>query len=306
MKIHSFPKIFAIGSDYIPDLFKGTVEVTEKIDGSQFSFGVYEGEIVMRSKGKELFFEDYAKMFKIAVDWIDKNKEKITALGKNITFYGEFLGSPSHNVLKYDRVPKNNIILFGVMEGESFVKNYKKIKEYADKLGLETVQLLYEGEVKTFDELKKFLKLDSMLGSELVEGIVVKNYSAPCIIGSRIFPSFGKYVREAFKERHSKDWGAKFSGKNKLQEFIDSFRTEARWQKAIQHLREVGKLVNEPKDIGILLKEIERDLVDEERKNIKKELFNLFRDTIARKAKSGFPEYYKEQLAKKAFKEKKD
>lgn len=307
MKIHSFPKIFAIGSDYIPDLFKGSVEVSEKIDGSQFNFGVYEGEIVMRSKGKELFFEDYEKMFKIAVDWVDKNQKKIIALEKNITIYGEFLGKPSHNVLKYDRVPKNNIIVFGVMEGESFVRDYKKIKEYAGKLDLETVPLLYEGKVKTLDELKKFLELPSMLGGETIEGIVIKNYTAPCIIGDRVFPSFGKYVREQFKERHAKDWGMKFSGRNKLQDFIDSFRTEARWEKAIQHLKEKGELVNEPKDIGALLKEIQRDLFEEEKENIKNELFKLFEASIARKAKAGFPEWYKAQLAKRAFsKEKKE
>ncbi len=302
-KIHSYPKIFAVGSDYISDLFKGVVEITEKIDGSQFSFGVTkDSEIVMRSKGKELYFDDYAKMFKIAVDWVDKNQEKIKGLGKDIYFCCEFLGKPGHNILKYERVPKNNLIVFGVRIGESFIKSYKELKKWADKLDLETVPLLYEGEVKTLEELKKFLEMDSILGNEKVEGFVVKNYLSPCIIGNLVFPSFGKYVREDFKERHAKDWGAKFSGKHKLQEFIDSFRTEARWKKAIQHLREAGKLVNEPKDIGILLKEIERDLFDEEELNIKKELFKLFKNQIARKAKAGFPEYYKECLAKRTFK----
>ena len=299
-KIHSFPKIFPIGSDFIPDLFKGEVEVTEKIDGSQFNFGrTKEGEVVMRSKGKELYFEDHEKMFSIAVDWVEQNQDK---LPKNMFFYGEFLGTTNHNVLEYDRVPKGNIIIFAVMKGEGFVKNYKEIHSLAEKIGLETVPLLYQGKVKTLKELEKLLKIKSILGKELVEGIVVKNYKAPCVIGSRIFPSFGKYVRETFKERHAKDWSAKFSGKNKLLVYIESFRAEARWQKAVQHLKEQGKLVNEPKDIGILLKEIERDLFEEEADNIKKELFELFKGQITRKAKAGFPEWYKKQLLKKAFK----
>ncbi len=302
-KIHSFPKIFPVGSDFIPDLFKGKVEVTEKIDGSQFDFEITkEGEIVMRSKGKQMFFDDYEKMFEIAVDFVDKNQEKIREILPVDTYiYGEFLGMPDHNILKYGRVPKNNVIVFGVMRGEGFVKEHAEISDWAVKLDLETVSLLYEGEVANFDELEKLMEIDSLLGNEKVEGIVVKNYLAPCIIGNLVMPSMGKYVREDFKERHATEWGAKFSGSSKLESLIESFRTEARWHKAIQHLKEKGELINEPKDIGILLKELERDLFEEEAENIKKELFAIFKDRIARKAKAGFPEFYKKQLAERAF-----
>lgn len=302
-KIHSYSKIFAIGSDYIPDLFKGAVEVTEKIDGSQFSLGVTkDNDVVMRSKGKELFFDDYAKMFKVAVDFVDRNQDKLRALGNDIYFYGEFLGSPSHNILKYKRVPKNHIIIFGVRIGQNFVKDYKKVVEWADKIDLETVPLLFSGEVKKFEELEKFLDVESVLGNEKVEGLVVKNYNSPCFLGSMVLPSFGKYVREEFRERHAKGWGSKFSQKSKVEIFLGSFRTEARWHKAIQHLRENGELTNVPRDIGKLLKEIQEDLFLEEEENIKDDLFKLFKDQIARKAKAGFPEFYKDLLAKKAFK----
>jgi hypothetical protein len=54
--IKAFPKIFAIGQDYIKDIFDGEVEVTEKIDGSQFVFGKLAGELYFRSKGKQQFF----------------------------------------------------------------------------------------------------------------------------------------------------------------------------------------------------------------------------------------------------------
>ena len=38
--IQSFPKIFHIGESMIQNLFKGEVEITEKLDGSQFDFGI--------------------------------------------------------------------------------------------------------------------------------------------------------------------------------------------------------------------------------------------------------------------------
>ena len=305
-----YPKVFAVGSERIPDLFKGNVEITEKIDGSMFCFGVIGGEIVMRSKGKELFFGASEKMFVPAVDWVNNNKGVITRIFKstgeswmweNIYFYGEFLGKPHHNILSYERVPKWNIIVFGIRVGNNWITDYKQLADICFRIGLEPVPLLYYGEINNLDELMKFLDTDSILGKEKVEGIVVKNYAADCFLGGMVFPSFGKFVREEFKERHAKDWGGRFSGKNKIDLFIESFRTEARWHKAIQHLQEQGLLVNEPKDIGGLMKEIECDIISEETENIKNELFKLYKDQIVRKARAGFPEYYKEQLAKRAF-----
>ena len=49
MGIHAFPKIFTIGQDYISDLFKDDVEVTEKVDGSQWVFGKVGGDLLRRS-----------------------------------------------------------------------------------------------------------------------------------------------------------------------------------------------------------------------------------------------------------------
>ncbi len=305
-RIHRYPKIFNVGNEYIPNLFEGEVEVTEKIDGSQWGWGVdKEGNIVMRSKGKEVYFEDYENMFEKAVSWVDKNREKIKSWGNDTYFYGEFLSNPSHNILQYERVPKNNIMLFGArINGGKFVSKYNELQKIADSLGLEPVPILFRGEIKTFDELKTLLNEKSILGKEIIEGMVIKNFNQPIVIGNRPQPSFGKYVREKFKERHRKGWNKKFSPKNKLEQFINSFRTEARWQKTVQHLREAGELENAPRDIGKLLVEIEQDIKAEEKENIKAELYDLFIDQITRTAKGGFPEWYKRRLAENAFKNK--
>lgn len=302
--IHSYPKIFAVGSDYIPDLFRGSVEVTEKIDGSLFAFGITrEGQIVMRSKGKEMFFESCEKMFTKAADYVSSIQVRLREIAgpQGIFFYGEFLGGPSHNVLKYGRVPKNYIMVFGVMAGEGWVHDHAEMSAWAARIDLEAVPLLHSGPLDSVEQLNSFFERDSVLGNEKLEGVVVKNFAQKMMIGQQIYPQFGKYVRAEFKERHAKEWGPKFSEGNKLDLWLESFRAEARWQKAVQHLRESGLLTNEPRDIGILLKELERDLFEEERANIEKELFRLFKDQIARKARAGFPEWYKEQLAKRAF-----
>jgi len=113
-------------------------------------------------------------------------------------------------------------------------------------------------------------------------------------------PSFAKFVRESFKERNKTEWKGN-STPNKLETFLASFRTEARWEKAIQHLRDAGQLIEEPKDIGILLKEIQHDVFTEEQETIKQELYNIYKEQIGRRAIAGFPEWYKTRLAQKAF-----
>lgn len=300
-KIQSYPKIFHIGEPYIENLFKDKVEITEKVDGSLYAFGINKnGQIVKRSKGQDLTFSDVPKMFKLANEQTERmikilKKKKL----KDIYFYCEFLSTPHHNILNYERTPKNNLYLFGVMEGQKFISDFNKICEYADLLEIERPNLIYSDKIKDVKKLEKLLDNDSCLGGTKIEGIIIKNYKEPVMIGNRIIPiSMGKYVREDFKEKHATEWGRNFTSKGKLETFLSSFKTEARWHKGIQHLKEKGELENSPRDIGKLLVEIKKDILEEEEQNIKEELFKIFKDDILRKSVQGFPEFYKEYLLK--------
>ena len=301
MKPPSYGKILAVGNEYIADIFKSPVEIQEKIDGSFTAFGcTKDNHVVMRSKGKELFYEDHEKMFDIFCDFVADHEETLLK-HPGMYFYGEFLNKPRHNALAYAMTPKNNIALFGVFEeGVGYVRTYKELKRWAELLDLEPVPLLYHGVIQSKEELDKFLTTDSILGNQLVEGVVVKNYEQTMLVGGNLQPLFGKLVRPEFKEKLDKTWR---SGKDKVQEFIESFRTEARWQKAIQHLKENGQLEGTPKDIGSLIVEVKRDIIEEEENEIKEGLYKLFKGQILRKSTAGLAERYKEWLAEKAFEE---
>jgi hypothetical protein len=119
------------------------------------------------------------------------------------------------------------------------------------------------------------------------------------MIGDVYFPiQCGKYVSEKFKEKHdNKAYGRKKS-KNNWFSFCESYKTEARWQKAVQHLRESGELLGEPKDIGALIKEVQRDIVEEELEIVMNALWKFFQRDLMSTVTKGLPEWYKEQLAK--------
>ena len=71
-KTAAFPKILHVGDKQISDLFDGEVEITEKLDGSQFGFGRVDGELVIRSKGREIDLEAFDKMFGEGVAYVKK------------------------------------------------------------------------------------------------------------------------------------------------------------------------------------------------------------------------------------------
>jgi hypothetical protein len=303
----AFPKIFHIGERYIDRLFDNEVEITEKIDGSQFSFGIdSDGLLMMRSKGNVINEGGTPKMFVEAVEQAKRIYEIIKNYANagnwtDIQFYCEYLQKPHHNCLNYERVPKNYLYLFGFRDKNNFLDTDSLIG-YAALFNIEPPNILYKGRSNP-EEIKQFLERDSILGKEKVEGIVVKNYVQPAMVGGIVIPlSMGKYVREEFKERNAHDW-KEDSGKSKLDVFIQSFKNEARWHKAYQYLKEADELTYSPKDIGMLIPVVLDDIVAEEEGNIKDFLYKLYLDDIKRVSISGLPEWWKEGLAMGKFKE---
>lgn len=296
MKTSAFPKILHIGHKQISDIFDGDVEITEKIDGSQLGFGKINGELFVRSKGKEQDFDDPDKMFKGATEFVKTIADK---LPDNIALYGEWLNKPKHNVLAYDRTPKNGIALFGVCDPITQEHlGMDEISAWAEQLDVDTVPLLFKGEANAQMVLDMVDKTDSFLGGQKIEGVVVKRYT-PWMFMGRVPLSVmsGKYVSEAFKEVHAKDWKKEHTGKGKLDILISQYRSEARWNKAIQHLRDNGELDNSPKDIGAIIKEVRADVTAEEMENIKDQLWEIYKGDILRHTTSGLPEWYKKKLA---------
>lgn len=297
MKTSAFPKILHIGDKQIQSLFDGEVEITEKVDGSQFGFGKVNGELVIRSKGRELDLEAFDKMFGEGVAYVKSIEDKIP---DNMFFYGEYLQKPRHSTLAYDRIPKNHIALFGVFNLDTR-EHYgsEQIYDWSEKLGVDSVPLIGNGFFTPESILDMVEERQSYLGGQNIEGVVVKAYKPWLFLGQTLQTVMsGKYVTEAFKEVHHKDWTKLNTSGGKLGVLKANYLSEARWNKAIQHLRENGELTNSPKDIGNLIKEVHRDIREEEEQNIKEQLWNIYGKDILSSSTNGLPQWYKEKLVK--------
>jgi len=291
--LSSYPSIYSIHHKAAAELLNGEVVIQEKIDGSQISFGVENGELKIRSKGAEIFVDAPEAMFSKAVEVIKQlfHEDKLL---DGVTYRGEYLRSPSHNTIKYDRIPANHIILFDIENGPQSFFSTGPLEYTAKWLGLECVPTLFKGTLLTLSEALQYMPEKSILGDVEPEGIVIKNYDK---FGPDKKILIAKHVSEKFKEVHREVWKTTNPGKKDvIQTLIDMYTTEARWDKAVSHLRDNGTLVNAPQDIGPLMKEIPKDILKEETDEIKEMLFKWAWPQISRGVIKGVPEWYKQRL----------
>lgn len=296
-EIRSYSSIFAVGHRAAVNLFMGPVVAEEKVDGSQFSFGVaLDGTLMCRSKGQQIVLDAPEGMFARAVETAKKLAPELTP---GWVYRAEYLQKPKHNALAYARVPTDHLILFDIDQGDQHYLSPDEKRTEAGRIGLEVVPTLFEGVITTPDEVKALLREESCLGGVQPEGVVVKNYARFCEDKKVLM---GKYVTEHFKEVHKVQWKAANPGKGDVVErIIAVYRTEARWRKAIQHLRERGEITDSPKDIGALMKEVSTDVHKECAAEIAEKLFEWAWPQIGRGITAGLPQWYKDELLAAAF-----
>ncbi len=291
---HGYPKVYNLGHAYLSELLFDDVLVEEKIDGSQFSFGKFGGELKCRSSGREFQPDEADNMFQPAVEVV-----KTLDLQNGFTYRSEYLQKPKHNTLSYGRIPKNHLILFDVNTAEERYLSYDGKESEANRLGLECVPKIHFGSVDKVEDIQGFLKRESVLGNVQIEGVVIKNYGRFGKDGKSLM---GKFVSEAFKETHAGDWKERNpKGGDILLALADTYRSQARWEKAVNRLRDNGLLKNSLEDIGLLIREIPKDILAECEEAIKGKLFEWAWEKIGRSVTRGFPEWYKERLLKAQF-----
>lgn len=314
-KLRSYPKVWNLGSRPIEGILGGYVIVQEKLDGSQirWTWG-NDGSLHVMSKNawqyggpqgvvtpQPLFQPAIEHLLTVDVDRLWEGLQRFYPRNR-FTFYGETLAAPKHNVLAYNRVPRGNIALFD-MEGNMNASmrdmaepyNYKRVLELAANLmGVEAVPQYHLDNPSLADLQGLADEMPPMLGGDHVEGLVIKAYNKIDSQFGHIM--MGKFVRPEFREKHSKEWKA--SKHDPIDRIVESLNTENRWRKAYEHLRDDGLLEHTPRDIGKLIAEVKRDVVEEEHDWIAEKLVEAFLPQIMRAVGRGLPEWYKQHLLK--------
>lgn len=291
--IRGYSSPFNLGHKMLAKLFScESIVVQEKIDGSQFSFGLVNGELECRSRNQKVLLDDAGMFDKGVATASDLAHQGLLIDG--YIYRGEYLMKPKHNTLVYDRTPKGNIILFDIdREDQDYLSPEDSIS-LTNSMDLEFVPTWIHNGKPSVEQLEIWMQKKSVLGNTTLEGLVFKNYDE---YGRDSKVLMGKYVSDKFREVHDKDWKKRNPGaKAFVAVLVEQYATESRWAKAVQHLTEAGELENEPRDIPKLLKEVNRDVFEECAQEIRDKLFKHFWKQISRGLTRGLPEWYKETL----------
>lgn len=287
-----YGKVHHVGHRDIRELLYDDVVVEEKVDGSQFNFGVVDGKLFCCSRNQDLNVEDPDSnaMFAGAVRTVLQAVQSTADLPDGYVYSGEVLARPRHNVLQYDRVPKGHIALFEVRAPDGNRVTLPAVKQMiAEGFNIEAVPTLFEGRIESEAQLAQFFERESFLGGCKIEGVVVKNYKRGLI---------GKLVSDGFREiKGLKPKKNKNQADDIVRALAESYSHPARWRKVVQHLRDDGKLKGDNSDIGLCIRELQSDIEEECAEDAKEKLWAWARKKLLGTSARGFPEWYQMLLS---------
>lgn len=256
-----YGKVKPIYHKDVAHLFDAPVMVQEKVDGSQFCFGILDGRLRCFSRNQELDLDTPNNMFEKAVAYARSIRDR---LRPGSMYFCEYLMRTRHNVLQYDRIPKNNLVLFDKLKQFSACSaggwaNQTELWLAAKGLDIDMIPVLDANvSITSESDLNCYLNTDSYLGGCKVEGIVCKRYPPDGMIRA-------KYVSASFKEIKGDRRAPKTKGDDAdiIEDIATCLATDARLEKVLQHVQESGHLGGVPEDIPRLIKELGKDLGEE-------------------------------------------
>ena len=148
------------------------ITITEKIDGSNLSLYCENGEIKAASRRREL---DYQNTLRGAWEFSQSLDKKIfnDLLGERYILFGEWLVK---NKISYPADVMGQFYVFDLYDKEKGVYTpWFLTKAFANKLGLKTVPLFFDGEFTSWDEIYSYVGRTEMGATPCGEGIVIKS-----------------------------------------------------------------------------------------------------------------------------------
>lgn len=244
MEMKKYVDIVRLKETYASAFSKGEhVVVSEKIDGANASLCCGDGKILAFSRRQQLTPENNLRGFYEFAQSLSYD-ELFAAIGSRYIVFGEWL--VKHSVA-YPEERLNQFYVFDVWDTE--IEQYMPwtfTKEIADKLGLNTVPIFYDGEFTSWDDIAKLVGKTEMGASPEGEGVVVKSQDRLDNRSSKT-PPYVKIVSERFSEVQ------KSSKPKEIDPEVLAARQAAEELAAtIVTERRVGKILEKMVDEGIL------------------------------------------------------
>ena len=273
MPFKKYMHVEKYGNDEVQGIELGQCWIFPKIDGTNGSAWLEDGELQAGSRRRQLSVNDDNAGF---CDWVKNGDHRLKEFfeeNPNLRIYGEWL--IPHALRTYKDDAWNRFYVFDVYDDEN--KDYLPYEAYQpilEKYEIDYIPPICVAKNVSHDNLLHELKNNIFLideGKGYGEGIVIKNYAYQNKFGRTVW---AKIIANEFKEKHSKVQPTSKNFKELVeQKIVDEYITD--------HLvtKTYAKIVNEcggwnSKHIPRLLSTVFYDLVNEELWNALKKFKN--------------------------------
>lgn len=270
MEFQKYQHIERFGTDEVEGIEIGECYVFPKIDGTNSSVWLEDGEIKAGSRNRELTLDKDNAGFYNAIIKDDKIKAFLETY-PHLRLYGEWL--VPHSLKTYRDDAWRKFYVFDVYLRD-MAMHYEIYKTKLEEYGIDYIMPIriirnggYEDFVKCLDQ-NNFLIKD---GQGAGEGIVIKNYPYQNKYGRT---TWAKIVTSEFKEKHFKEMGAPITEAKPVElEITDKYVTPALVEKEFEKIK-VEQNGWKSQFIPMLLGKVYYALINEEMWHIVKDFNN--------------------------------
>ena len=251
---HKFRKGHHLGHRENINIFHGTVEISEKLDGGNMSVVVAEnGELICRSRNRELLGENKEKMFERAKRYLE-NIHARTPFEKGQIPFGENM--VKHTIQYGETPPFVGFAVYDIASG-LYLENWHEV---FDSRGIPRVDFFVRDNM-TAEDLNEFLNRPSAWGTEgaTAEGVFIKNYG-----DDEHEQIFGKIVVKDFKEKNEEVFGTSKPKMDDTSKVVNMYCTIPRIKKGIFKLRDEYNMELNMTMMKYLPLEVYNDILEEE------------------------------------------
>jgi hypothetical protein len=234
MEFQKYQHIERFGTEEVEQIGIGECYVFPKIDGTNSSVWLEDGQIKAGGRNRELTLESDNAGFYNSIIEDERIGQYLTAYPE-YRLYGEWL--VPHSLKTYRDDAWRKFYVFDVYKGETPL-SYGEYKIGLDVFGIDYISPIriirnggYEDFIKCLDE-NHFLVKD---GQGVGEGIVIKNYDYKNKYGRQ---TWAKIVTSEFKEKHHKEMGAPITDARPVEaEIADKYITTALVEKEFEKIK---------------------------------------------------------------------
>ena len=247
------------------------ISIQTKIDGSNASV-YYNDEIdglQACSRKQELTYNNNLNGFWNYVQALDTPVVEWFKAHPTLVMFGEW-ATGINKIKTYDKSYLKKWVVYDIYNTET--KMYLAqdfVKSVCESLDLEYIEVLYDGEFKSWDHVKSFLNSSTKYGGDTQEGVVVKNETKLVNVETRC-PAYVKIVNDSFKEsmktKVKKEKSAdEIEEIKRVEALVDSVVTQRRVEKGIEKLRDQGILPEKltPQDMKIVARNLPKTIYDD-------------------------------------------